>query len=181
MSLPRACPDPLDETAVPTQSEFRNAMSRLAAAVHVVTTDGPMGRFGFTASAICSVTDTPPTLLVCVNKNASALAALLEHRVLCVNTLSPTQQALSGMFGGGAPMEDRFAAARWDTAPSGAPRLCGALMSLDCRIASIADEGTHKVLFCRVHDIRKSEGSEALVYFGRSYHGVGERGLAASG
>ena len=48
-------------------TDFRNAMSMLSAAVNVVTTDGPAGRHGFTASAVCSVTDTPPTLLVCMN------------------------------------------------------------------------------------------------------------------
>ena len=50
-----------------TRQAFRDGMARLAAAVHVVTTDGPGGRGGFTASAVCSVTDDPPTLLVCVN------------------------------------------------------------------------------------------------------------------
>src|SRR5689334_610142 len=31
---------------------FREGMSRVAAAVHVVTTDGPSGRAGFTATAV---------------------------------------------------------------------------------------------------------------------------------
>lgn len=47
---------------------FRNAMAQLGTAVHVVTTDGAGGRAGFTASAVCSVTDTPPSVLVCINK-----------------------------------------------------------------------------------------------------------------
>ena len=50
---------------------FRNAMACLGAAVNIITTDGPAGRAGFTASAVCSVTDTPPTLLVCLNRSAS--------------------------------------------------------------------------------------------------------------
>ena len=33
------------------KQSFRNAMSTLAAAVNVVTTDGPGGRAGFTATA----------------------------------------------------------------------------------------------------------------------------------
>ena len=52
--------------------EYREAMSRLGAAVSVITTDGPAGPSGFTASAVCSVTDAPPTLLVCLNRSASA-------------------------------------------------------------------------------------------------------------
>ena len=31
-------------------------MSRLGAAVNIITTDGPAGRAGFTASAVCGVT-----------------------------------------------------------------------------------------------------------------------------
>ena len=47
---------------------YREAMARLGAAVNVITSNGPAGRAGFTASAVCSVTDSPPTLLVCANR-----------------------------------------------------------------------------------------------------------------
>jgi flavin reductase len=47
---------------------YREAMARLGAAVNVITTDGPGGRAGFTTSAVCSVTGTPLTLLVCANR-----------------------------------------------------------------------------------------------------------------
>ena len=50
---------------------FRDAMASLSAAVNIVTTDGPAGRCGITATAVCSVTDTPPTLLVCINRNSA--------------------------------------------------------------------------------------------------------------
>jgi hypothetical protein len=63
-------------------------MSRLGAAVNIVTTDGPAGRAGFTASAVCSVTDEPPTLLVCLNRTASVYPAFEANGVLCVNVLA---------------------------------------------------------------------------------------------
>jgi flavin reductase len=46
--------------------DYRDAMACLGAAVSIVTTDGAAGRAGFSASAVCSVTDDPPTLLVCL-------------------------------------------------------------------------------------------------------------------
>jgi flavin reductase len=70
------------------QTEFRNAMAQLGSAVSVITTDGPAGKFGFTASAVCSVTDQPPTLLVCMNRNSWAHAHFKQNGVLCVNVLS---------------------------------------------------------------------------------------------
>lgn len=60
------------KTAEQRSLEYRNAMARLGAAVNIVTTDGVAGRAGFAATAVCSVSDNPPTLLVCLNRNASA-------------------------------------------------------------------------------------------------------------
>ena len=67
---------------------FREAMSRYGSAVHVVTTDGPGGKTGFTATAICSVSDDPPTLLVCLNRKSQGSPLLAANRVFCVNTLA---------------------------------------------------------------------------------------------
>lgn len=54
-------------------NQFRAAMSRLGAAVNIITTDGVAGRHGMTASAVCSVSGEPATLLGCINR-ASRLA-----------------------------------------------------------------------------------------------------------
>ncbi len=67
------------------QQTFRDAMSRMGAAVNI-TTDGPAGRAGLTASATRSVTDTPPTLLVCLDRGASVWPAFNENRTLCKYT-----------------------------------------------------------------------------------------------
>ncbi|MHC2597532.1 flavin reductase [Kluyvera sp. 1366] len=110
---------------------FRNAMACLGAAVNIITTDGPAGRAGFTASAVCSVTDTPPTLLVCLNRSASVWPIFRDNGYLCVNTLAAGHEDLSTLFGGKTPMAERFAAADWHTLASGSPLLDGALVSFD--------------------------------------------------
>ncbi|MBZ4280826.1 flavin reductase [Mycobacterium tuberculosis] len=46
-------------------------MASLSAAVNVVTTAGEAGRCGITATAVCSVTDTPPSVMVCINANSA--------------------------------------------------------------------------------------------------------------
>ncbi|MFN6955643.1 MAG: flavin reductase [Acetobacteraceae bacterium] len=159
-----------------TRQSFRNAMARLGAAVTIVTTDGPGGRAGLTASAVCSVTDDPPTLLVCVNRAASALPALRANGVLCVNLLCASQQALSNRFAGmdgAATMEDRFALGAWHAGELGAPMLGGAVASLECRIADIVEKGTHSVLFAEVQSVAFGPEGPALVWWGRHYHPVG--------
>jgi flavin reductase len=156
-----------------TKADYRNAMSRLSAAVNIITTDGPGGRAGFTASAVCSVTDEPPTLLVCLNRNASAYEAVKENSVLCVNTLTAGHQEISNLFGGKTPMDDRFRAAEWSRSQTGSPVLEEATVSFDCRIVNCTHVGTHDVLFCQVEAIRLSDDeARGLVYFDRRYHEI---------
>ena len=158
-------------TATIQQTEFRDAMSRLGAAVNVITTDGPAGRHGLTASAVCSVTDSPPTLLVCVNRAAGAHPSLTENGVLCVNVLSGRHQDLSGLFGkSGLGVADRFAAGSWRVLSTGAPVLEDASVSLDCKIVRTETIGTHSVFFCEVAALSMGSDPEALIYFNRAYH-----------
>ncbi len=154
----------------PSKSDFRNAMARLGAAVNVITTDGPAGRAGFTASAVCSVTDEPPSLLVCLNRSASVYETFKANGVLCVNVLGAGHQTISSLFGGKTPMAERFAAAHWTLGPSGSPILQEASVSFDCRLSQITEVGTHDVLVCEVMAISTSEQAQSLIYFNRQYH-----------
>jgi len=158
------------------RKEFRDAMARLCAAVNIITTDGPAGRAGFTASAMCSVTDTPPTLLVCMNRTVSSVEAFRTNGVLCVNTLAADQQELSGIFAGftGIDGEARFETGSWSRLVTGAPALEGAMVAFDGRITDIVEKGTHLVVFAEIEAIRLGEGVEAaLLYFARDYRRVG--------
>lgn len=151
---------------------FRDAMACLGAAVNIITTDGPAGQAGFTASAVCSVTDSPPTLLVCLNRSASVWPVFNDNRILCVNTLSAGQESLSNLFGGKTPMADRFAAAGWQTGATGCPRLDEALASFDCRISQVVSVGTHDILFCEIVAITRHPVPQGLVWFDRGYHAL---------
>ncbi|WP_440409371.1 flavin reductase [Neorhizobium petrolearium] len=156
-----------------TRLAFRDGMSRLAAAVNIVTTDGPGGLAGFTASAVCSVTDRPPTLLVCLNRSSSVAGMFERNRVLCVNTLASGHEAMSKLFGGSTPQEDRFAVGDWIMSTTGSPRLTDAIVSFDCEVESAIESGTHHVLFCRVVGIAYgADDEEALIYFRRRYHHI---------
>jgi len=150
---------------------YRDGMSRLAAAVHIVTTDGPAGATGFTASACCSVTDDPPTLLVCLNRFTQLHSIFQQNGVFCVNTLAGEQQELSELFAhrAGTPMPERFAQPGWEKAVSGSLRLRDALASFDCRISEVREVGTHFVIFGEVQDMRISHGDSALLYVNRAY------------
>ena len=152
------------------REHFRDAMAALGSAVTIVTTDGEGGRAGFTATAVCSVTDTPPTILVCLNRGSSSFETFKRNQVYCVNILSECHQRLSTIFGGPTPQADRFSAADWSPMGTMAPALDDALVSLDCRIVQTVSVGTHDILLGEVNDIRLREGDDGLIYFARHYH-----------
>ncbi len=156
------------------QTEFRNAMAQLGSAVSVITTDGPAGKFGFTASAVCSVTDQPPTLLVCMNRNSFAHEHFKRNGTLCVNVLSSDHQVLSGVFANASlRSEERFGHDNWQVLSSGAPVLSSAVACFDCLIADCHEVGSHSVFYCQVQAIRTSEQPRGLVWFNRRYHAIG--------
>ncbi len=149
---------------------FREAMSRLGAAVNVITLNTEGDPTGFTASAVCSVTDQPPTLLICINRNSRSRSEIEIGGGICVNTLASHQQALSAAFAGPLEMHERFAQGSWLRLVTGAPVLEEAVASFDCRISNIVEVGTHSVLFCEVMAVHMGEPREGLAYFARAYH-----------
>jgi flavin reductase len=157
---------PADGSPAPVSAQdYRDGMARLGGAVHMVTTDGPQGWAGFAASAVCSVTDVPPTLLVCLRRDSSAHAAVTGNGVLCVNTLEAGHRALSQLFGGKTPMEARRAAADWARLATGAPVLADARVAFDCRITRSLGTGTHDVLFCEVLAVAHGASADGGLYY----------------
>ncbi|GBQ28875.1 flavin mononucleotide reductase YcdH [Acetobacter estunensis NRIC 0472] len=145
-------------------------MARLGAAVTVVTTGSLAQPVGFTASAVCSVTDDPPTVLVCLKRSSRVRPSFVEGAAMCVNVLAANQEELSNRFAGPLSAVERFAAGHWETLMTGAPVLNEAVVSLDCRISRLVEEGTHTVMFGRVQALRLGATAHGLVYFNRSYH-----------
>jgi flavin reductase len=132
-------------------------------------------------SAVCSVTDEPPTLMVCINRESRNAAAFRASGALCVNVVSADQQALAQLFASKtASVEQRFAAGRWSRLVTGAPALDDALASLDCEVRSVIEVGTHSVFLCEIKAIRTAEKGDALIYFGRHFHRLAAAAGAAS-
>src|SRR6201988_1933931 len=153
---------------------FRDAMSRLGAAVHVVTSAGPGGKTGFTATAVCSVSDQPATLLVCLNRRAKSAPLLAQNGVFCVNTLGADEEKLADLFAGrsGVQRHERFSAGEWITLKTGAPVLVSAVVSFDCRTIETKAMASHNVVFGAVEAVRMGQSGPALVYHERGYKRV---------
>ncbi|TFL17054.1 flavin reductase family protein [Jannaschia formosa] len=151
---------------------FIQAMSRAAATVSVVTTDGPAGLAGVTVSAMTSVSadGAAPTMLICINKDASAARPILDNGVFAINVLEAGQQRIADLFAGraGASGAERFAGLEIETMATGAPILPG-LAAFDCDLQDVDPIGTHHVILGAVRAVRSSDTGTPLIYGMRSY------------
>lgn len=152
---------------------FLDGMSQAAAAVNVVTTDGPAGRAGVTVSAMTSVSaDTPnPLLLVCLHHLGSACSAILKNRVFCVNVLRNDQSHISDIFAGRIKTAkgDKFSCGQWVTQTTGAPRVLDPLVAFDCRLSDSKRVGSHFVMIGAVEEIFIAPSGSPLIYANRAY------------
>src|SRR6266700_4584481 len=150
---------------------FRLAMSGTASGVTVVATDGPGGRFGQTVSAMCSVSADPPLVLICLHGRSPANAAIAANGVFCVNVLATQHDHVADTFAG-RPWagKDRwdFSCGHWGEAPSGSPRISGAIASFDCSVDQVIEAGTHMMYIGRVQVVEAAPGTP-LIYLSGAY------------
>jgi flavin reductase (DIM6/NTAB) family NADH-FMN oxidoreductase RutF len=150
---------------------LRHGMRRLAAGVTIITTLDGGAPNGLTATAVTSLTVTPPHLLVCVNRTAAAHAAIGRSGRFCVNALAQEHRELAARFAGagGIHGSERFAAGTWTTLATGAPVLVDALAAFDCTVANAVDVATHSIFIGLVVALSARDDGAALLYEAGSF------------
>jgi len=164
---------PTNATVSPgdNQARFKDAMSRVAATVHVVTTDGKAGLGGITASAVTSITVEPPMMLFCINKTSPSAQRMIENGVFCINTLAPAHEAVSNVFAGRTDqhLDERFTSGEWAKLATGSPVLATAVAAFDCKLIEAKDVSTHFVMIGEVVAVEYGPEGESLGYVHRKY------------
>ena len=150
-----------------SDDDFRDALSRFASGVSVVTTRDSAGRaHGITVSAFCSVSLDPPLVLICIEKLTASHYAFHESKAFIVNILDSSQQDLSEQFA--APAVDKFADQEFEPGTEDIPRLKTALASIECKLINTHDGGDHTIFVGSVERVTAGN-SEPLVYYRGEY------------
>ncbi len=149
-------------------------MRRFATGVAIVTTSFEGRIHGFTANAFASVSADPPTVLICVNRIATAHPLISSSQRFCVNILALEQRELAERFAGGEP-RSRFEGVGYRIGPSGSPILAETLAHVDCTLAEELTASTHTIFLGTVLDAGWRDGAP-LGYFNRTYRDFGNLG-----
>src|SRR5215470_12079054 len=100
-------------------AQFKAGMRALTGAVNIITSMHAGHRYGMTATAVCSATAEPPTVLVCINKLAATHNAVTKSKVFCVNVLRAEDWHLSTAFSGAHSGDSRFKNGNWTRLTTG--------------------------------------------------------------
>lgn len=144
--------------------QFKTGMRSLAGAVTIITSAHASHRYGMTATAVCSVSAEPPTLLACVNRLAATHDAIQKSRVFCVNVLRAEDWELSSNFSGQQSGEGRFRTRNWSKLATGSPVLVDSLVSFDCRVVKTLAHGSHTVFLGQVEQVLLGRKGKPLLY-----------------
>ena len=159
-------------------SRFKQGMRALTSGVTVIGAYGPDGApMAMTATAVTSLTAEPPSLLICVNRNASMAVALVQKARFSLNVLAADQVDIAKAFGGQLHVRGtgRFIYGNWRRVDdTEVPLLTGSRVSFECEVSHVHEWATHHIVIGSVLDVHFSSAlSQSLVYTDGKYHAVG--------
>ncbi|MEV7863153.1 flavin reductase family protein [Streptomyces hirsutus] len=161
------------------QAACRDFYSRLASGVTVVTTRGPDGPVGSTASAVTSLSADPPLLLVCLGTGSRTLAAIEEQGRFAVNLLRQSQRTRAELFADPrAGAAERFAEVDHGTELT-VPVLDDTLGWSVCLTEDVRGYGDHCLVVGRIAAVRSAEG-RPLLWHDRSFHALADQNVLIS-
>lgn len=147
------------------KDSFRAALGRFASGITVVTTRDAAGRdFGMTISAFCSVSLSPPLVLVSVAHNASMYQALSQAEHFAINILADTQEPLSRRFA--AKEADRFDGIGFTRGRTGVALLDDVVTWIECRRTAMHEAGDHTLVIGETLAMATSDARPLLYYRG---------------
>jgi len=155
-------------TARPVHAQdFKHAMRTLAGGITVLASKAEDGTpLGITATAICSLSTEPPSVIICVNKSASLARLVRCDGKVSINILTSEQENVAKVFGGMTPAKGahRFPSSNWVNGLLDVPVLAGSRAVLECTITEVMERFTHHVAICVVHHVHMGgTASAALV------------------
>jgi flavin reductase ActVB len=156
---------------------FKAAMRVLAAGVVMVTARRDEQLYGLTISACCSISASPPRVLISLAQTASCLPAVLETRRFGLSILRAEQRPLAelGAVPGGPKEVDAFSESR----DGRVTMIAGALAHLDCAVHRTFRVSDHVLVIGDVEHAVSVPADELeepgpLLYFNRTFHALGE-------
>lgn len=150
-----------------TPELFKAGMRKLLSGLSLVTTQHAGRPYGLVATSVSSLAVDPPSLIVCINKNASAHDPVLRSGAFAVNILNDRQCDLAARFFSSSQRDDRFVEDEWTVGMDDVPLYTDSLVCIECELRDAIPKYSHSIIIADVRRVHLSDAPEArpLSYF----------------
>ncbi len=147
---------------------FKESMGRLATGVTVVTTEVDERPWGVTVSACCSISMSPPLLLISLFTNNASTDAIIKQQRFGVSILSDDQVTVAKA--GAKPGVPKFFEEFVDFDSIGKTyRVKEALAHIHCKVDNVVVAGDHTIFIGLVEHVTMGEFKQPLLHFHRQF------------
>ena len=168
MSRPEAKVTPSVAGASADAAAFRDVIRHLASGVTIITSSLDGEPVGLTATAVCSVSATPPMLLVSLTAASRTAQGVAETGAFAVHLLPHAGRKYAEQF---ASRGSHFQDVKYSPTPDRQiPVLANALGWFLCQVENSLPMADHVIFVGRVLQCElKDKSPDPLVYFDRNY------------
>ncbi|MEV0043971.1 flavin reductase family protein [Nocardia rhamnosiphila] len=161
----------------PAPGEFKSALSRFCSGVTIVTAIDAEGPVGFSCQSFSSLSLEPPYVSFCPAVTSTSWPRIRSAGRFCVNVLAADQDEICRAFARSGT--DKFAGVEWTAGGNGAPRLAGALVSLECTLEEEQPGGDHTIVIARVTAVGPIREAAPLLFYRSSFRELASEPVAA--
>ena len=143
---------------------FLASMRGITSTVCVISAKSSNEKHAMTAISVTSLSIDPPSMLVCINKEASIHSLISKDSSFCINTLSSNQKDIAEICGNNeVDGALRFKSDDWEQEGNFVYNK-ESLSVLFCECTDLVDHSSHTIVIGRVSKILNNDGKEALLY-----------------
>lgn len=152
----------------PVKKEFLQAMRGITSTVTVVSAKDGKNKQAMTATSVTSLSLDPPTMLVCINHEASIHELINEGLGFCINILSLGQENLAEICSIKGKEEQRFLEGNWSELEN-IPYNIDSQSNLFCNCVQAIQHSTHTIYVGEVTRVIRKNIFDPLLYKDGNY------------
>ena len=152
----------------PVKKEFLQAMRGITSTVTVVSAKNGENKQAMTATSVASLSLDPPSMLVCINREASIHEVMKEGLGFCINILSLGQENLANLCSVTEKEEQRFLEGNWSELEN-IPYSIDSQSNLFCNCVQAIQNSTHTIYVGEVTRVINKNTFDPLLYKDGNY------------
>ena len=152
----------------PVNKEFLRAMRGITSTVTVLSARDGESKEAMTATSVASLSLDPPTMLVCINHEATIHNIMKEGLGFCINILSVGQEGLADVCSVKEKEEQRFLEASWAEF-EGIPYNEESQSNMFCNCIKTIEHTTHTIYLGEIIKVFNQGSFRPLLYEDGNY------------